>query len=185
MAHGPVPLGIVLFSLCVTLVAEALCWLMVYRTRSYRSLKENLEQQTKRVNEAKTAPSSTKKAVKKKEAKLESWRTEASAKVAGFNLRTGLITLVVMMLSFRMVSKIFGSVPVARLPFEPPPFLQKLTHRGISGADPRECSSLFIYVLCQASIKVLTSKVLGLAPGREWASLKPQTPPGFMGLKND
>lgn len=95
MAHGPAPLGIVLFSLCVTLVAEALCWLMVYRTRSYRSLKENLEQQTKRVNEAKTTPSSTKKAVKKKEAKLESWRTEASAKVAGFNLRTGLIVRVV------------------------------------------------------------------------------------------
>lgn len=95
MAHGPAPLGIVLFSLCVTLVAEALCWLMVYRTRSYRSLKENLEQQTKRVNEAKTMPSSTKKAVKKKEAKLESWRTEASAKVAGFNLRTGLIVRVV------------------------------------------------------------------------------------------
>lgn len=53
-------------------------------------------------------------------------------------------TLVVMMLSFRMVSKIFGNVPVARLPFEPPPFLQKLTHRGISGADPRECSSVGI-----------------------------------------
>lgn len=91
MAHGPVPLGIILFSLATTLLAELLCWLFVYRTTSYRSLKQNLELQMKKVEEAKGTTSSTSKKVKKKEAKLESWRSEAASRVAGFNMRTGLI----------------------------------------------------------------------------------------------
>lgn len=46
------------------------------------------------------------------------------------------------MLSFRLVSQLFGDAPAATLPFHPPPFLQKLTHRGLTDADPRQCSAV-------------------------------------------
>lgn len=48
-----------------------------------------------------------------------------------------------MFVTYKLLGRLFGSVgPVGRLPFEPPPFLQKVTHRGLSGADPRECSAV-------------------------------------------
>lgn len=50
--------------------------------------------------------------------------------------------VLIFLTSIRMAPKIFGNVAVAQLPFEPPGFLQKLTHRGLSEGDPRECSSV-------------------------------------------
>lgn len=48
-----------------------------------------------------------------------------------------------MFITYKLLGRLFGSIgPVGRLPFEPPPFLQKVTHRGLTGADPRDCSAV-------------------------------------------
>lgn len=50
--------------------------------------------------------------------------------------------MVVMMVSFRYVGKIFGDQPAARLPFEPTPFFRKVTQRGLVDAEPDLCSAV-------------------------------------------
>lgn len=75
----------------------------------------------------------------------------------------------VMAISFRMVTRVFGNAPIARLPFEPPALLRKLTHRGLpEDVDADVCSAVFIYIVCQASIRALVAKFSLLAPGRAW-----------------
>lgn len=134
-----------------------------------------------------------------------------------------------MLVTFKLMNRLFGEVgPAARLPFEPPPFLQRVTHRGLTGADPRDCSAvspplhqcwggrggcgtaaggrhpapaaptapraphpapdrrrpllpnhppparpptspqLFIFVLCQGSLRPIIGKLLNLGMGREF-----------------
>lgn len=77
-----------------------------------------------------------------------------------------------MIISLRIVPRIFGENPVARLPFEPPNFMLKATHRGIQGADPRDCSALFLFMLCQGCIRPIISKILGWGPSRQMANMK-------------
>lgn len=52
-------------------------------------------------------------------------------------LQTGCMLL----LSFKLVPRVFGSVPVATLPFHPPGFIQSIAQRGLQDVtDPRACS---------------------------------------------
>lgn len=81
-------------------------------------------------------------------------------------------TMIAMIISLRIVPRIFGNEPVARLPFHPPGFMQKATHRGLEGSDPRDCSALFLFMLCQGSIRQIVSKVLGWGPTRKMMDIK-------------
>ena len=48
-----------------------------------------------------------------------------------------------MFATYKGLTRTFGGLgPVVALPFEPPAFLQKITHRGLTGADPREGSAV-------------------------------------------
>lgn len=42
---------------------------------------------------------------------------------------------------------------VAKLPFEPIPWIRGLSHRNLSGEDFTDCSFIFLYVLCTMSIR--------------------------------
>ena len=55
--------------------------------------------------------------------------------------------MISMILSWRIIPRLFGDVAVVRLPFEPPALLQKATHRGLVGADPREGSAVSVVLL--------------------------------------
>lgn len=90
MSHDLTPLGVVLFSIASAISGELINWILVYRTSSYRALKENLSRHAKKLEEAKSSGSGSKN-IKKLEARLDTWKTEASARVAGINMRTGLI----------------------------------------------------------------------------------------------
>ena len=45
-------------------------------------------------------------------------------------------------LAWRILPGLYGGVVVVRLPFQPPGFFLKATHRGLEGADPREGSAV-------------------------------------------
>ena len=47
----------------------------------------------------------------------------------------------------------FDGRVVARLPFEPISFVRGLSHRNLAGEDFRECSFIFLYILCTMSIR--------------------------------
>lgn len=72
---------------------------------------------------------------------------------------------------------LFSPGPIAKLPFEPPSLIRKATLRGLpADTDPRLCSTAFIFVLCQGSIKLILAKVLGWGPTREMMAVKPYVP---------
>lgn len=41
---------------------------------------------------------------------------------------------------YQSLARIYGGRVVAKLPFEPHPFLARITHRGLSGDDITDCS---------------------------------------------
>lgn len=155
-------LAVIGYSAAVALVSEILAWLLIYRTKSFKSLKINLEKHASKVETA----GGTSKNMKKREARLQEWEEEAGKTVAGVNFKTATIvslhrihTLVIqyihhrsqsplvqmtvaMLASIRLIPSIFGNIPVGRLPFEPPSIVQKLTQRGLENAEPRECSAV-------------------------------------------
>jgi hypothetical protein len=55
---------------------------------------------------------------------------------------------------------------VAKLPFRPFGIVMKMSHRGLQGDDPTDCSMAFLYFLCSISIRTNLQKFLGFAPPR-------------------
>ena len=83
-----IPLAVIAFSTTAALVTEFLQWFFVWRTPGFQALKANLAKHGKRVDEAKEG--ATSKNLKKKEARLQTWRTEASRQVAAYNWKAAL-----------------------------------------------------------------------------------------------
>lgn len=48
-----------------------------------------------------------------------------------------------MMIVYRLVTTYFKGVVVATLPFDPPGFMQRLTHANLEGTNMRECAGAF------------------------------------------
>lgn len=69
-------------------------------------------------------------------------------------------------LVYRFVSNQWPGIVVARLPFFPPAFLQRMTHNGLAGDDMLDCSALFVYVLCGLAVRTNVAKYLNLGPSR-------------------
>lgn len=79
-----------------------------------------------------------------------------------------------MMTSLRFVPRWFGSEAIGELPFEPPSLLRRVTQRGLTDAAPREYGALFIYLVCQGSVRTLVTKMVGVGPGRVWSQMQPE-----------
>ncbi|PSC72904.1 Transmembrane and coiled-coil domain-containing 1 [Micractinium conductrix] len=168
-----VPLAVIAFSATAALITELLQWVFVWRTPGFQALKANLAKHAAKVEEAKEG-TQTAKNVKKKEARLQTWREAAAKQVAQYNMKAGVVTMACMFATYKGLTRTFGGLgPVVALPFEPPAFLQKITHRGLTGADPREGSALFIFVLCQMSIRAVIAKLCNLGMGREFQDIMP------------
>ena len=59
------------------------------------------------------------------------------------------------------LSGVYAGVVVARLPFEPFGMISGISHRNIPGADYKDCSMIFIYILSNVSLKPIISKIFG------------------------
>ena len=64
------------------------------------------------------------------------------------------------------VSNYWGGRVSARLPFVPFSMVAMTSHRAIEGDDLQDCSFLFLFILCNMSIRVIIQKALGTAPER-------------------
>jgi len=60
----------------------------------------------------------------------------------------------------------FDGKVIAKLPFEPFGFITGLSHRNLPGSDFTDCSVIFFYAICSASIRTNVQKLLGTAPPR-------------------
>ena len=167
---------IVLVSVGSALFCEALNWLVLYRTSTYKSLAESLKRTSKRLESAKAAaaaasPTSSKgkqasSSKTKKADRFERTMQETSRDLSLVKLKSTVVMTVTLSLMYGVLSASYDGMPVARLPFDPPGFVQGISHRGLVGEDMRDCSMAFLYMLCSMSFKTNIQKALGFAPPR-------------------
>ncbi|CAM9340209.1 unnamed protein product [Ascophyllum nodosum] len=94
--------------------------------------------------------------------RLEKDLKEASKEIQALGMSTKLITAVVVMMVMLGVNKSCSGMVVAKLPFIPFSLIQKISHRGIKGDDPTDCSVAFLFALCQAGVKGNIAKLVGV-----------------------
>jgi uncharacterized membrane protein (DUF106 family) len=86
-------------------------------------------------------------------------------------MKSTLFTGVLLLGVFAMLNNLFEGTVVAKLPFEPFSLMRSMSHRGLSGSDPTDCSFLLIYILSQMSLRAHITKFLGFTPVSSGPSL--------------
>ncbi|GMH40394.1 hypothetical protein BSKO_08298 [Bryopsis sp. KO-2023] len=151
---------------CVSgLLAEGLCWLFIYRTTSYRRLEAEMDRASRKLEVAKSTPNTGVKKQKKGQ-RVEELMKASKGEVFKVQMKTSLVTGFALIVFFNLLTQLFDGIPVAKLPFEPPQFIRRVSHRNLQGDDFSDCSVAFIYMLCSTSIRNNLTKLLGLGPSK-------------------
>ena len=67
----------------------------------------------------------------------------------------------------------YHGIVCAKLPFTPFGFLQRVTHRGLPGNDPTDCSMIAIYIMSSMIFRENLTKILGFAPKSSYNMWEP------------
>lgn len=153
-------------SIASAFVCEGISWLLIYRTPNYKSLRSTIDRTSKKLETLKTSAPSTKKSKTKKKDRFETSLKESSRDLSFSKFKSGGVVAIVLIIVFGLLNSLFEGKAVAKLPFAPIPFIQKMSHRGLSGDDPTDCAMVFFYFLCSMSIRSNLQKFLGFAPPR-------------------
>ena len=165
---------ILLIAIVTACLSELTLYLLVYRTEHYKKLKLTLEKQAKKLEKKKESAAWTPKLGSNQKKKLE--KTEEKLQVDNREINMiKMKSMVILGFTFTallgMFNQIFDAVVVARLPFEPIPFLQGITHRNLMGSDMQDCSFIFLYILSTMAIRENLQKLSGFGPSRAVARL--------------
>ncbi|OUC43081.1 hypothetical protein D917_10030 [Trichinella nativa] len=150
----------VFISLFTAAVGEALTYALVYRSEQYKRMKAEIDRQAKR---------------QKQEERLKVSNRDLSQ----FKMRSMFAIGLAFTALLTTFSSIFEGITIAKLPFEPIPFMRGISHRNLPGDNFKECSFIFLYVMSAMSIRQSLQKVLGFAPSRAMAK---QSQVGFGAL---
>lgn len=179
-------LAVVGISVATAFLCEFISWVLIYRTASYKQLRSSIDKHSKKLEAMKTAApnsastssslssisaSSATAALRKSSKSKKIDRVETSLKESTRDLslskfKSGAVVAVVLFVVFGLLNSLFEGRPVAKLPFAPIAFVRKMSHRGLPGDDPTDCSMAFLYLLCSISIRTNLQKFLGFAPPR-------------------
>ncbi|KAB2608069.1 transmembrane and coiled-coil domain-containing protein 1 [Pyrus ussuriensis x Pyrus communis] len=167
-------LTVVGISFCTAVICEAISWVLIYRTNSYKSLRSSIDKAAKKLETMKTDSSSaakiTKKSKTKKIDRVESSLKESSRDLSLFKFKSGAVVALVLFVVFGLLNSLFEGMAVAKLPFKPFGLVMKMSHRGLQGEDATDCSMAFLYFLCSISIRTNLQKFLGFSPPRGTSS---------------
>ncbi|KAJ4791304.1 Transmembrane and coiled-coil domains protein 1 [Rhynchospora pubera] len=162
-------LAVVSISFVTALLCEAISWLLIYRTSSYKSLRQSIDRASKKLDSLKS-PSNKSAPNSKKLDRVETSLKESSRDLSLAKFKSGGVVAGVLIVVFGLLNSMFEGKVVAKLPFEPIPLVRKMSHRGLPGTDWTDCSMVFLYMLCSISIRTNLQKFLGFAPPRAAAS---------------
>lgn len=183
MIINDTPLRVISFGIMTAIMAEVVGYLMIYRTGSFKRLKKEFEkyQPAKEKAESQGETSASGKS-KKQGKKQDAFEAEAGRKMAVVQIVSGIITMATMIISMRVIPRLFGDEAIGLLPFEPPSFIQKITQRGLNSdslKSGKEFSPFFVFMLCQGSVRVIVQKILGWGPSRKMGLFKPNLEKAF------
>ncbi|XP_010939953.1 uncharacterized protein [Elaeis guineensis] len=176
-------LVVVGISVCTAFLCEGISWLLIYRTSTYKSLRSSIDKASKKLESMKStsssaaasagaaaaAPAASSKKPSSRAKKMD--RVETSLKESTRDLslskfKSGAVVAAVLFVVFGLLNSLFEGRAVAKLPFSPIPLVLKMSHRGLPGTDPTDCSMVFLYFLCSISIRTNLQKFLGFSPPR-------------------
>ncbi|KAJ1913527.1 hypothetical protein IWQ60_009171 [Tieghemiomyces parasiticus] len=162
LAHAFLAIGLALAN-CAA--GEYLGYTLVYGKEEYLTIKQNL-QRTQAKLDAEEANDSGTGNPKKRERRLEEMRKQIkvyNTRASSMALRTSLATAALQIVAFYLLNSVaLPGVTVAKLPFEPYSFIQGLSHRGLAGDDPTDCSAVFIFILSSVVIKAAFQRYFDL-----------------------
>lgn len=163
-------LAVVGISICTAMICESISWLLIYRTNSYKTLRSSIDKAAKKLETMKTTSNPNliaKKSSKiKKIDRFETSLKESNRDLSLFKFKSGAVVALVLFVVFGLLNSLFEGKAVAKLPFVPARIIQKMSHRGLHGDDPTDCSMAFLYFLCSISIRTNLQKFLGFSPPR-------------------
>ncbi|KAK5977884.1 B5 domain-containing protein [Trichostrongylus colubriformis] len=153
---------IIAIAFCTALAGEGLTYLLVYRSEQYKRLKTEMERKTKRLEKKKqeageVVDKNAKKRLERDEERLKATNRDMSM----FKMKSMFAIGLAFTALLSTFNSIFDGRVVARLPFVPIGFLQGLSHRNLVGDDMRDCSFIFLYILCTMTIRQNLQKALG------------------------
>lgn len=94
MAYSYLSFAIIVFSAVTGLIAEGLCWLLVYRTASYRRLEQEIQKASRKVAEASGSYSGGKSKKTKQEQRKDDLMKASAGEIFRFQMKTALIVFV-------------------------------------------------------------------------------------------
>uniref|UniRef100_A0A0E0KIC8 Calcium load-activated calcium channel n=1 Tax=Oryza punctata TaxID=4537 RepID=A0A0E0KIC8_ORYPU len=179
-------LSVVAISGATAVLCEAISWLLIYRTATYNSLRATIERHSRKLDAMKAGASSSSSSSAassgssqpagssssraKKMDRVETSLKDAARELSLAKLKSGAVVAAVLFVVFGLLNSLFEGRAVAKLPFAPVPLVQRMSHRGVPGNDPTDCSMVFLYFLCSISIRTNLQKLLGFAPPRAAAA---------------
>lgn len=161
----PQGLQILGISCSVALLQEMVNYVLVYRTSSYRGVRESIDRASKKLDSLRSGSTGNEKQMKKKEKMMTGMMRSAQKDLAVIKMKSAFVVAALLFVGYRMLSSYFDAVVVAKLPFQPFPFVRGMSHRGLSGEDWTDCSMAFLYAMCASSIRPNIAKLLGDAFG--------------------
>ncbi|XP_017697919.2 calcium load-activated calcium channel [Phoenix dactylifera] len=177
-------LVVVGISVCTAFLCEGISWLLIYRTSTYKSLRSSIDKASKKLESMKSTSSSSAAATSgaaagapaasskkpssraKKMDRVETSLKESTRDLSLSKFKSGAVVAGVLFVVFGLLNSLFEGRAVAKLPFSPIPLVLKMSHRGLPGTDPTDCSMVFLYFLCSISIRTNLQKFLGFSPPR-------------------
>lgn len=155
------PLWIVGVSTAAGLAAELASWAVVYRNGDYQRLKASMERNVAKIEELDAMGAAKDKKAAKEQKRLTDVLKGQNRDIFWHKSKVGIIMGVILIATYRYVTAAYKGVVVARLPFVPPGFVQRMSHSGLEGDDMTECAAAFIYVLCSMGIRANMAKLFG------------------------
>ncbi|XP_008797953.1 calcium load-activated calcium channel-like [Phoenix dactylifera] len=176
-------LVVVGISVCTAFLCEGISWLLIYRTSTYKSLRSSIDKASKKLESMKSTSSSSSSSAggavgapaasskkpssrAKKMDRVETSLKESTRDLSLSKFKSGAVVAAVLFVVFGLLNSLFEGRAVAKLPFSPIPLVLKMSHRGLPGTDPTDCSMVFLYFLCSISIRTNLQKFLGFSPPR-------------------
>eukprot|EP01023_Acetabularia_acetabulum_P014607 TRINITY_DN17140_c0_g1_i3.p1 TRINITY_DN17140_c0_g1~~TRINITY_DN17140_c0_g1_i3.p1 ORF type:complete len:187 (+),score=7.62 TRINITY_DN17140_c0_g1_i3:60-620(+) len=162
MISSIAPFLISFASLLVTGLTECLNWVLVYRNGNFQKVKDELERFEKKSSKFEIITKSSQTSGKrKKEARNEAKIQQSVSEISSMRSITNMMIGFVFMVFLYLITSFYDQQVVAVLPFEPPPMLRWVTHRGLRGENFNHCSAFFIYTLCSMGFRKNVVKFLG------------------------
>ena len=131
-------LTVVGISFCTAIVCEAISWVLIYRTNSYKNLRSSIDKASKKLETMKTDSNkiNIKKSKTKKIDRVETSLKESSRDLSLFKFKSGGVVALVLFVVFGLLNSLFEGKVVAKLPFKPFGLVMKMSHRGLQGTTP-------------------------------------------------